>query len=249
MRRWIVTAVLLGLAGAAAYLWYSLPDVRPLARTNPATTAFIELRRERARERGRAFRLRWNWRKLDQISPYLRHAVIHAEDARFWQHEGVDWQAVKQAAEHNWEARSLSRGASTITQQVAKNLYLSPSRNPLRKVREFLIARRLERHLTKRRLLEIYLNIAEWGDGVFGAEAAAQRWFDRSASELTPAQAARLAIALPSPRRFAPDRRTAALDRKALRLLREMRRDDLIDDAELERATTEVSGPHRTASR
>jgi len=205
-RRWLRAVLLISALAAAVlagFVWLSMPDVQALARTNPETTAFIELRRSRAREEQRPFRLRWRWRNLAAISPYLRHAVIDAEDARFWEHEGVDWEAVKEAAERDWEDKRLSHGASTITQQVAKNLYLSPSRNPLRKLRELLIARRLERELSKRRLLEIYLNIAEWGgDGVFGAEAAAQRWYGCSAAELSPAQAARLAVALPNPKRF-----------------------------------------------
>ncbi|HWM87549.1 MAG TPA: monofunctional biosynthetic peptidoglycan transglycosylase [Kofleriaceae bacterium] len=237
------------LAAGAAVLWLTLPDVARLARANPESTAFIDLRRAQAREQGVTFRLRWKWRRLRDISPYLRHAVIGAEDARFWEHEGVDWQAVRQAAEHNWEEKGMARGASTITQQLAKNLYLSPSRNPIRKVRELLIARELERHLGKRRLLEIYLNVAEWGDGVFGAEAAAERWYGRSAAQLSPAQAARLAVALPSPRRFSPAHRSPALDRKAERLLRAMRGDGLISRTQLERAMVEIAGLHRTALR
>lgn len=237
------------LAAGGAVLWMTLPDVAALARDNPTTTAFIEMRRASATGRGQRFRLRWQWRRLSDISPYLRHAVIDAEDARFWRHEGVDWEAVKQAAEHNWEEKRMAHGASTITQQVAKNLYLSPSRNPVRKLRELLIARRLERHLSKRRLLEIYLNIAEWGDGVFGAEAAAQHWFGCSAARLSPGQAARLAAALPGPLRADPARPSAGLARKAERLLRAMRRDRLIDAAQLERALVEVAGPRRTARR
>jgi monofunctional glycosyltransferase len=250
-RFWLAALMMILLAGlgAAGAVWWTLPDVRPLARTNPETTAFIELRRAAARQHKKTFQLRWTWRRLSEISPYLRHAVINAEDARFWQHEGVDWEAVRDAAEHNWEERRLARGASTITQQLAKNLYLSPSRNPLRKLRELLIAHRLEEHLTKKRLLEIYLNIAEWGDGVFGAEAAARRWFGRPADQLSPAQAARLAVALPSPKRFSPDTRSPALDRKAERLLRAMRGDRLISRTQFERAMAEVTALHRTARR
>lgn len=242
----LVLAFLLAAGGAA--LWLTLPDVDGLARANPETTAFIELRRTSAHAEGRPFHLRWRWRRLDEISPFLRHAVIDSEDARFWEHEGVDWDAVKQAAEKNWEDRRLGHGASTITQQVAKNLYLSPSRNPVRKLRELLIARRLEQSLSKRRLLEIYLNIAEWGDGVFGAEAAAQRWFSRSAAALSPAQAARLAVALPGPRRFSPATRSAALAHKAARLVRAMREDGLIDGPALDRALVELAAP-RSARR
>jgi len=250
-RLWVGALLLILLAGvgAAGAVWWTLPDVRPLARVNPETTAFIELRRAAARAHKKPFQVRWTWRRLSEISPYLRHAVINAEDARFWKHEGVDWEAVREAAEHNWEERRLARGASTITQQLAKNLYLSPSRNPLRKLRELLIAQRLEEHLSKKRLLEIYLNVAEWGDGVFGAEAAARRWFGRSAGQLSPAQSARLAVALPSPKRFSPDTRSPALDRKAERLLRAMRSDRLISRTQFERAMAEVTALHRTARR
>jgi monofunctional biosynthetic peptidoglycan transglycosylase len=245
-RRLLVIAAAVAAAALVCLLvvFLTLPDVERLVRTNPETTAFIELRRETARDEGRPFKLRWRWRRLNEISPYLRHAVIHAEDARFWDHEGIDWEAVKQAAERDWEEKSLGHGASTITQQVAKNLFLSPSRNPLRKVRELLIARRLERTLSKRRLLEIYLNIAEWGDGVFGAEAAAQRWFRRSASQLTPGQAARLAVALPNPFLYSPDRRSKTLDRKTERLLRAMRRDGLLGPA----VTAAVAGTPTAAT-
>jgi monofunctional glycosyltransferase len=251
-RRWLLgvfVLVVLGGLGAAGAVWWTLPDVQPLARVNPATTAFIELRRAAALEAKKPFRLKWKWRRLGEISPYLRHAVISAEDARFWQHEGVDWDAVRDAAEYNWEEKRMARGASTITQQVAKNLYLTPSRNPLRKLRELLIAWRLEDRLSKRRLLEIYLNIAEWGDAVFGAEAAAERWFGCSAAELSPAQAARLAVALPNPRGFSPTHRSPTLDRKAERLLRAMRRDHLISGTQYDRAMAEVTALHRTAQR
>jgi monofunctional glycosyltransferase len=249
LMRLVMLLVVLAVLGAAGTLWLTLPDVESLARANPQSTAFIELRQAVARARGRELELRWTWRRLADISPYLRHAVIDAEDARFWKHEGVDWEAVRSAAEHNWEERRLALGASTITQQVAKNLYLSPSRDPIRKVREVLIARRLEKHLSKRRLLEIYLNIAEWGDGVFGAEAAAERWYGCSASQLSPAQAARLAVALPNPHRFSPAQRSAVLERKAARLVRGMRRDGLIGAAAMRRALAELSAPRVTASR
>jgi monofunctional biosynthetic peptidoglycan transglycosylase len=234
----VVGLVLLALAALA--IWLSLPDVRSLAKKRPETTAFIELRREQAAEAGKRFRLRWRWRPLGRISRYLRHAVIRAEDAKFWKHEGVDWDAVKKAAERNVEKGELSIGGSTITQQLAKNLFLSPSRDPVRKVRELLIARRLERHLSKQRILELYLNVAEWGPGVFGAEAAARHWYGRSASQLTPLQAARLAVALPSPRRRSPRVRAYWLRRKAARLVWAMWRGRLIDDGARDAAFAEL---------
>jgi monofunctional biosynthetic peptidoglycan transglycosylase len=234
--RVVMAGLLLSLI-AGIIFWATLPDVSGLAKENPETTAFIELRKSEAKEAGKKFRLRWKWRPLKRISPYLRHAVVAAEDAKFWKHRGVDWDAMEQAVEQSWENKSLSgRGGSTITQQLAKNLYLSPSRNPIRKLREFFIARRLESELSKDRILEIYLNIAEWGTGVFGAEAAANKWYAVSARQLTPAQAARLAVALPNPFKRSAKRDTKWLNRKAARLLRSMRMAGLINQQGLEKA-------------
>jgi monofunctional biosynthetic peptidoglycan transglycosylase len=243
-RRSRLVGVLLALAllaalGAAA-LWLTLPDVRALAHAPPRTTAFIELRRATAAKEGRRFRLRWTWVAHDRVSRYLRFAVIAAEDARFYDHDGVDWDGVEQAARRDLAERRLSAGGSTITQQLAKNLYLSPSKNPLRKLREALIARALERALGKRRILELYLNVVEWGDGVFGAEAAARTYFGRSAGELTPAQAARLAVALPAPLHRSPRVRSDRLARKAGRLIDAMRWRGLIDDRERATARREL---------
>jgi monofunctional biosynthetic peptidoglycan transglycosylase len=228
------------VAVAAAALWLSLPNVRALAASNPPSTAMIDHRKEQAAARKKPFRLHQSWRSLARISPYLQRAVVLAEDAQFWKHEGVDWEAMKLAAEHDWHERTLARGASTITQQVAKNLYLSPSRNPVRKLRELLIARRLDRELGKNRVLELYLNIAEWGDGVFGAEAAARRWFGCSAAELTPAQAARLAVALPNPFKRTPQVSSPVLARRAARLVRGMARGGLVSAEALAAAEREL---------
>jgi monofunctional biosynthetic peptidoglycan transglycosylase len=238
----------LALAAIATFaVWLSLPDVGALATENPKTTAFIELRRQAAASAHAKFELRWTWRPLARISPYLRDAVVHSEDPRFFQHDGIDWAAVQAAARADWKAGQMKYGASTITQQVAKNLYLSPSKNPLRKLREWLIAGRLERTLPKDRILEIYVNIAEWGDGVFGAEAAARRWFGRSAAELTPVQAARLAVALPNPRTRAPNVRSRTLARKAANLVLAMRKDGVIDGDALQAALVELGVARRAA--
>ena len=233
-------ALLLAVVLSSLAVYCTLPDVRTLARDNPRTTAFIELRRQAAVADGKRFELRWTWKPLARISPHLRNAVVHSEDPNFWDHEGIDWDAVEKAAKADLAAGEMKYGASTITQQVAKNLYLSPSKNPLRKLREWLIARRLEDHLSKDRILEIYLNIAEWGDGVFGAEAAARKWFGVSAAELSPVQAARLAVALPNPRKRAPSVRTAQLNTKASRLVAAMRRDRVIDEAAFNAALVEL---------
>ncbi len=187
------------------------------------------------------FDLHWEWRPLGKISRYLRAAVIYSEDYRFYHHDGVDWDAIEKAVDANLDRGSLAVGGSTITQQVAKNLYLSPSRSFLRKLREMLIAFSLEDHLTKQRILELYLNIAEWGDGVFGAEAAAKKWFGHSAQTLTPAEAARLAIALPNPFTRAPNVHTPELTKKAVRLIRLFRLQGLIDETQ-ERSALDAVG-------
>nr|MBA3540700.1 monofunctional biosynthetic peptidoglycan transglycosylase [Deltaproteobacteria bacterium] len=229
------------LAGVGALLlWCSVPNTRPLATENPTSTAFIDLRRAEARAAGRAFELRWEWRPIGKISRFLRAAVIYAEDDKFFRHDGVDWDAIEDAIESNWERDAMAVGGSTITQQLAKNLYLSPRRSLVRKAREMLIAYALEDHLSKTRLLEIYLNIAEWGDGVFGAEAAARRWYGRSAQQLTPAQAVRLAIALPNPFTRAPTVNSSKMTKKAVRIIRLLRLQGLIDAAQERVAFDEV---------
>ena len=219
-------------------LWCSVPSTSALATENPTTTAFIDLRRA---EGGQRFELEWKWRPIGKISRYLRAAIIYAEDYNFYRHDGVDWAAIESAVESNLEKGSLSIGGSTITQQLAKNLYLSPSRSFIRKLRELLIAYSLEDNLSKQRILELYLNVVEWGDGVFGAEAAARHWYGKSAQSLTPAEAIRLAIALPNPFKRAPNIRSADLTKKSVRLTRLLRMQGLIDEAQ-ERATLDAVG-------
>ncbi len=160
-----------------SYLYLSLPDVRVLATSNPPTTAFIELRAREARAEGKTPRRVQRWVRYERISNNLRRAVLVAEDSAFWDHDGVDVEQLKESIEQSLEKGKQLRGGSTITQQLAKNLYLSPSRNPIRKLRELLITRKLEASLTKRRILELYLNVIEWGDGIYGAEAAARTYF------------------------------------------------------------------------
>ena len=164
------------------------------------------------------------WVPLSRISPYLRQAVVAAEDASFFTHEGFDWEGIKDAALYNLEAGELKRGGSTITQQLAKNLYLSSERSLIRKAREALITRSLEHHLTKERILELYLNVAEWGQGVYGAEAAARHHFKKSSRDLTADEAAWLAAILPSPRRYDPMRKTTSLARRHDRILKRITR-------------------------
>jgi monofunctional biosynthetic peptidoglycan transglycosylase len=206
--------------GFVAYAYLTLPDVRTLASTNPTTTAFMALREREAHAAGKVARREQRWVSYRQISPHLTRAVLVAEDAAFWQHDGVDYDELQNSIELNWERWQLARGASTITQQLAKNLYLSPSRNPLRKLRELIIARRLEAELKKTRIFEIYLNVIEWGDGIYGAEAAARAYFRTSASELSQTQSALLAGAIINPRALNPARPTARLIRRQQIILR-----------------------------
>jgi monofunctional biosynthetic peptidoglycan transglycosylase len=207
--------------GILAFVWLlTLPDVQSLARHNPTSTALIEYRLATASKQGRPTSKRWTWVPLARISPNLQRAVIAAEDASFLNHEGFDWEGIKEAAIENLESGEMKRGGSTITQQLAKNLYLSSERSLLRKAREALITRSLESHLTKGRILELYLNVAEWGRGVYGAEAAARHHFGKPAADLTQDEAAWLAAMLPSPLRYDPLRKTAFLTRRHQRILR-----------------------------
>ena len=205
-----------------AYVYLSLPDVRVLRTQNPGTTAFMELRQREAHAKGRPASRDHRWVPYARISANLKRAVIVTEDSAFWQHEGLDYEQIRESMEVNWERGEFARGASTITQQLAKNLYLSPSKNPLRKLRELLITRRLEVELSKQRILEIYLNVIEWGDGVWGAEAAARRYFRKSAAELSATESALLAGAIANPHLMDPGRPTARLRRRQSMIMRRM---------------------------
>ena len=207
--------------GAVLFFWlFAMPDVSSLRTTNPTVTALMETRQAQATEQGHTIGRHWTWVPLSRISPSLRHAVVAAEDASFFTHEGFDWEGIKVAAKYNLEAGEFKRGGSTITQQLAKNLYLSAERSLIRKAREALITRSLEHHLTKERILELYLNVAEWGQGIYGAEAAARHHFKKSAHDLTADEAAWLAAILPSPRRYDPLRKTTFLTRRHNRILK-----------------------------
>ena len=207
-----------------AYELITFPDVAALAKAPPKTTAFMEQRKKQLRKAGKSDKLEWQWVAYGRISPNLRRGVLVAEDNSFYEHEGVDVEGMKEAFERNWKRRKLTHGGSTITQQLAKNLYLSPSRNPLRKVREYFIARSLEKHLTKKRILEIYLNVVEMGERVYGAEAASRHYFGKSASALTAREAALLAGCLPNPRVMSPGNPNKRLRARQRMILSRMRR-------------------------
>ena len=207
------------------FLWLlTMPDVATLRDTNPSTTALMESRQAQAKAQGRRTSRHWVWVPLSRIPVHLRHAVVAAEDALFFTHEGFDWEGMKDAALYDLEKGELKRGGSTITQQLAKNLYLSSERSLLRKIHEAMITRSLEQHLTKERILELYLNVAEWGNGVYGAEAAARHHFHKPAHDLTVDEAVWLAAILPSPLRYDPLRKTPALSRRYERILQRMTR-------------------------
>ena len=205
-----------------AYVFLTLPDVRSLKTSNPTTTAFMELRAAEALAKGKPPRRIQRWVSYRQISPNLTRAVLVAEDAAFWQHEGVDVEQLQESVSKDWTQGRFARGGSTITQQLAKNLYLSPAKDPLRKLRELIIARRLEAELKKARILELYLNVIEWGDGIYGAEAAARAYFQTAAADVTPEQAAFLAAAIVSPRRLNPARPSRGLVRRQQLILHRM---------------------------
>ena len=220
--RFVVACMAVGLA-LLAHTWSTLPDVAALARRAPTSTAFMDLRAAEATAKGRPLTMRHKWVDYGRISPNLTRAVLVAEDAAFWQHEGLDFDEIRASIEANWASGEFTRGASTITQQLAKNLYLSPSRNPYRKVRELFIARRMEAQLSKRRIFELYLNLIEWGDGIWGAEAAARAYFGIPASELSREQAALLAGAIINPRVYSPAAPNARLRRRQTIILNRMR--------------------------
>ena len=219
--KWLAGAAALTFTGIA-YAYLTLPDVRTLATANPETTAFIELRAREAAANGKTPRRIQRWVPYGRISPHLKRAVLVAEDASFWEHEGVDYDELQKSIELDWARGQLMRGASTITQQLAKNLYLSPSRNPIRKFRELIIARRLEAELEKARIFEIYLNVIEWGDGIYGIDAAARTYFGVGAGSLGPSQAALLAAAIINPRLLNPAAPTQRLTQRQQLILRRM---------------------------
>jgi monofunctional biosynthetic peptidoglycan transglycosylase len=224
------------IAGTAAF-YVTLPNIRPLATAFPKTTAFMERRKSELSRDGQSTKLEWIPVPLRRISPALARAVVAAEDARFYGHAGVDWNAVREAARKDWQRGQLRIGASTITQQLAKNLYLSPARTPWRKLREWAITRRLEAVLSKDRILELYLNVVEFGPRTYGAEAAAHRYFGKSAADLTPQEAATLAAVIPSPQIYDPIKHPRRVARRAGRILSRMKLSEEPPSREPQKAT------------
>lgn len=220
----VLLFLLFALLAWLAWEWVTFPNVAKLATEAPKTTAFMELRKKQLRNAGKDDTIRYRFVPYGRISSTLRRAVLVAEDDSFYDHEGVDVKGMREAFERNWKRKKITHGGSTITQQLAKNLYLSPSRNPIRKVREYFIARALEEHLTKKRILEIYLNVVEMGERVYGAEAASRFYFAKSASALTAREAALLAGCLPNPRIMNPGKPNKRLRWRQNMILSRMRR-------------------------
>jgi monofunctional glycosyltransferase len=224
LRRLLLAAVL-GAMALAAYVWMGMParaDVRALAASNPGTTGVMRQRDEEARAAGRTPRRLQTWVPIARMSRHLVHAVLSSEDQKFFGHQGVDWDAIEKSVEEDRKQGRFARGGSTITQQLAKNLYFTTHKSLVRKLRELFVARWLEDDLSKRRILELYLNVIEWGDGVYGAEAAAQRYYGKPASALDPDEAAGLAAMIPNPRRINPrvdPRRFARAQRRVVWLM------------------------------
>ena len=201
---WVLLALALVAAAWSAWEWRRWPDVARLAREDPKTTAFIEAWRAQQRTAGRSDSVEWRWVPYERISPHFKRAVLVAEDIEFFSHHGFAFGEIETALAEAWQEKEMPRGASTVSQQLAKNLWLSASRSPLRKWKEVLLTRELERRLSKRRILELYLNVVELGPGCFGVEAGARRYFGHAASELSEDEAAALAASLPRPKDWHP---------------------------------------------
>ncbi|MEO5861880.1 MAG: monofunctional biosynthetic peptidoglycan transglycosylase [Burkholderiales bacterium] len=219
-RLWIGTGFLLLLM--ILYQFWLLAHVAWWVNHHPSASAFMEQRLETLQEQNPDAELRHRWVTYDRISNHLKRAIIAAEDAKFVDHEGFDWQGMQRAMVKNARHGKIVAGGSTISQQLAKNLFLSGRRTPWRKAEEALITMMLENLMTKQRILEIYLNVIEWGNGVFGAEAAARHYFKISAEQLSAGQAAKLAAMVPNPRFYDKNRNARGLLRKTRIIQRQL---------------------------
>ena len=198
--RWCAYALAVLVVGFALYQGWFLAHIVYWVDHDPATTRLMGARLADLKAKNPQVRLEHRWMPYDRISAQLKRAIVVAEDAKFVDHEGFDWEGIQRAMEKNQRQGKIVAGGSTITQQLAKNLFLSGERSVWRKAQEAVITAMLEAAMDKRRILEIYLNVVEWGEGIFGAEAAARHYFGVSAAALTAAQSARLAAMLPRPR-------------------------------------------------
>ncbi len=243
LRRFLIFCFV-GLAALIASQ-FVYPDVSVLKKVNPKKTAMMEYREAEWRKEGKKYKVDQRWVPLRSVSPYLVKAVLIGEDDKFWKHEGFDYEAMQKAIEKDIKEQKFKLGGSTISQQLAKNLYLSPSKNPVRKIREAIITWRMEKTLSKKRILELYLNVAEWGDrGIFGIESASRHYYGKPASALGPEEAVRLAAVLPNPRKFNPrgDQRYV-VNRSNLIYKIMVRRGIVVPEYEEVEDNTEPAGP------
>jgi monofunctional glycosyltransferase len=210
----LLTCLAAGGAGVL-YIYLSLPNVSHLKSQNPKATALIEQRQREAQRAGREFKVRQTWVGFDGIPALLKEAVRLAEDARFYEHEGIDYEEMNEAVKKNLEQGRWARGASTITQQLAKNLYLSTEKSLIRKLKEYFLAARLEEELTKNRIFHLYLNVIEFGPGIFGVEAAARHYFGKSVVQLNLEEIVRLTAVIPKPLAESPTRNSRWLKWRA----------------------------------
>ncbi len=220
--RWAARVVLLLIAAVVIYQFWIFGNVVWWIWFNPSTSAFMEDRLEVLQQKNPDAVLRHQWVPYERISIHLKRALIAAEDAKFLDHDGFDWEAIQKAYEKNLKKGKVVAGGSTISQQLAKNLFLSGRRTPWRKIEEALITLMMENVMSKRRIFEIYLNVIEWGNGVFGAQAAARYYYGTSAANLGPEQAARLAAMVPKPRFYDKVRETPLLERRTSIILNRM---------------------------
>lgn len=218
---WIKRFIIMIVAGVVSFMFFDIglyffyPDVDGLKKGHPRKTAFMKYREQEWRKRGKKRKIQQQWVRLSQVSPYVIKAVIIAEDDKFWSHDGFDFEAIQKALEQDIKKKKFKMGGSTISQQLAKNLYLSPSKNPVRKIKEAILTWRIERNLSKRRIIELYLNAAEWGEGLFGIEAAGRHYYGKPAADLTAQEAAKLAAVLPNPRRYNPAGSSRYVERRS----------------------------------
>jgi monofunctional biosynthetic peptidoglycan transglycosylase len=227
---WKIITILTVLGALDIGRYFVYPNISSLKNDNPIPTAFMEYRQEQWASENRPVELTQKWVPMSKISPNVIKAVLIGEDDGFWKHDGFDVKGMENAIERSIKKKTLA-GGSTISQQLSKNLYLSPSKNPVRKVKEAILTWRIEKTLSKRRILEIYLNVAEWGDGIFGIEAAARHYYHKSAKNLTAREASRLVAVLPNPIKYNPTGNQKYVKNRARIIYKTMQRRGVIQAA------------------
>lgn len=225
LRKLISILIILGILDVGRYFMY--PDINALKEIRPTPTAFMQYRQDEWAQQNRDMHITHKWVKMKNISPNIIKAVLIGEDDGFYNHDGFDVKGMENAIERSIKKGTLA-GGSTISQQLSKNLYLSPSKNPVRKIKEAIITWRIEKTLSKRRILEIYLNVAEWGDGIFGIEAASRHYYHKSAKNLTAREASRLAAVLPNPIKYNPTGNQKYVKNRSRIILKIMKRRGVI---------------------